>query len=164
MATNYSFSSDNTIASEYDAIFAACSTEAEIDAIVSGIDFVPMNGALVAYITASYDNAVARIRRAQAAAFAPTADDRAAESAEFDRLFLARRGTLRIERGDYVIIAHCHTVEQIEFVIVQPARWRWYVSLNYRDVLVTRTELTARASYDDLNNWIIDAIFAHRAS
>lgn len=53
----------NQIAAEYDAIFAACTSEAELGAVISGIDFAPMTGALVAHITASADNAINRIRR-----------------------------------------------------------------------------------------------------
>lgn len=58
--------SSNQIAREYDAVFAASQTEAELNAVVSGIDFTPMSAPLVAYITASYENALARVRRAAA--------------------------------------------------------------------------------------------------
>lgn len=53
----------NQIAAEYDAIFAACTAEAELQAVIDGIDFRGMSGALVAHITASADNAINRIRR-----------------------------------------------------------------------------------------------------
>ena len=142
----------NQIASEYDAIFAACLTEDELAIVISGIDFAQMNGALVAYITASADNAINRIRRG-----APAVNT---NEKEFNRIASAARGTVRFERfEDYVIIAHCTTVVEASVCGWLPLT-SWYAAIYCNDALVVRADFDSQLTYQALNVWISASIVA----
>lgn len=78
--------SANEIATGYDAVFAACQTEQEVSDVVSGINFTPMPAGLVAHITASAENAIARCRRNTPAPAPTTPADRS-----FDTEYVARK-------------------------------------------------------------------------
>lgn len=80
---------------------------------------------------------------------------------EFERIAKAKRGVVRIERGDeYVVIAHCHTCGEISsYGLVEHTDW--YVSLNFRGNFVTRLELDSTLTYDALSAWITFEIAQH---
>jgi len=142
----------NQIASEYDAIFAACLTEDELAIVISGIDFAPMNGALVAYITASADNAINRIRRN-----APAVN---VNEREFNRIKDAARGTVRFERfEDYVIIAHCTSASEIS-THGKVTHTSWYAAIYCNDALVIRADFDSQLTYQALNSWVSASIVA----
>lgn len=103
----------------------------------------------------------AREAMAAIAALVPvvSAEDNAADAAEFDRIFAAGRGTVRLERGDYVIIAHCQTSERIEVVLIRDTRW--YVSVNYNGDLIDRTEFAASLRYAGLIEYVNGVIINH---
>lgn len=87
---------------------------------------------------------------------------RPADADEFARIAAAGRGTFRTERGDdYVIIAHCHTAERIELVLIRDTRW--YVSVNYKGDPIARGEFNAaELTYDALDAFITGVIAQHQ--
>jgi hypothetical protein len=95
---------------------------------------------------------------ARAAIFSALSHVEAKTRAEFDRIFVAGRGTLRIERRGYVVIAHCSTSETIE--VVRLRRTRWYVTTHREDYQSRRAEFDASLTYDQLSQWINNVIDA----
>lgn len=136
--------------SEYTSIFNACQSVSELYDVVSGIDWGNLDGVTVAGITDAAEVAEKKLQAASA--------ERAEAAAEFDRIFVAGRGTVRIERADYVIIAHCQSYTTIEVTRIKHTRW--YVSAYANDKLRRRDEFDALLTFDQLSQWIDNVIAA----
>lgn len=81
---------------------------------------------------------------------------------EFERIKQAKRGSVRLERDDdYVIVAHCHTVDYIEVTLVSFTCW--YVSINYKGDPIKRAEFDdLQFSYDALEAFSVGVIVQHQ--
>lgn len=133
----------NQMIEEYTAIFNACGSIAELYDVMSGIDWGKLDALTVAQITNAFELAEAAIK----------------DHAEFDRIKAAKRGTVRIERGDYVIIAHCSTYETIEFTKLEHTTW--YVSVNFEGDPIKRAEFNSDLTWQALDTYITAIVVQH---
>lgn len=83
------------------------------------------------------------------------------DETEFNRIKVAMRGSLRLERDDYVIIAHCHTVTLLSTVEIRDTRW--YLTIYCDDRIIARKEVCdPDFSYSALETFIVGVIANHR--
>lgn len=151
---------------EYTAIFNACSSLSELYDVASGIDWGKLDGVTVARITAACEATEAKLK-SQAIDARITEigtelrqrdeEQEAANEAEFNRIFVAGRGTVRIERNDdYVALAHCVTTEENRI-----RSTRWFVQVYCNDRFVARAEFDALLTYAAFSAFVASIVRIH---
>lgn len=127
----------------------------------------PLSGTIEHATTyAAYHAAIAYINRQLAEAAIDTTPETDASIAanadaiEFARLAEAKRGTLRIERADYVTIAHLTTYREISTHGLSELS-RWYVTLYCNAMHVVSANFDMTLTYDALDSWVTSSITAH---